>query len=82
MRKFASKQPKLAKIGQNFAFSVQKTHPLTKSTSAPVVAVVTNMSSTLAFEDANLKLLDIVSVADVDAEERVDDSLAKILNMS
>ena len=40
------------------------------------------MSSTLAFEDANLKLLDIVSVADVDAEERVDDSLAEILKLS
>ena len=29
----------------------------------------------LAFEDANSKLLDVVSVADVDAEESVDDSL-------
>ena len=34
---------------------------------------------TLAFEDANSKLLDVVSVADVDAEERVDDSLVEIL---
>ena len=30
---------------------------------------------TLAFEDANSKLLDVVTVADVDAEERVDDRL-------
>ena len=30
---------------------------------------------TLAFEDANSKLLDVVCVANVDAEERVDDSL-------
>ena len=28
---------------------------------------------TLAFEDANSKLLDVVSVADVDAMKRVDD---------
>ena len=33
---------------------------------------------TLAFEDANSKLLDVVSIADVDAEERVDDSLLQI----
>ena len=36
---------------------------------------------TLAFEDANLKLLDVVSIADVDAEERVDDSLVEILKV-
>ena len=36
---------------------------------------------TLAFEDANSKLLDVVSVADVDAEERDDDSLVKILKL-
>ena len=34
---------------------------------------------TLAFEDANSKLLDVVSVADVDAEERVGVSLVMIL---
>ena len=34
---------------------------------------------TLAFEDANSKFLDVVTVADVDAEERVDDSLVEIL---
>ena len=33
---------------------------------------------TLAFEDANSKLFDIVSVADVDAKERVDDSLVQV----
>ena len=37
---------------------------------------------TLAFEDTNSKLLGVVSVTDVDAEERVDDSLVKILRMS
>ena len=36
---------------------------------------------TLAFEDANSKLLDVVSVADVDAEESVDDSLVVILKL-
>ena len=33
---------------------------------------------TLAFEDANSKLLDVVNVADVDAEESVEDSLVEI----
>ena len=36
---------------------------------------------TLAFEDANSKLLDVVIIADVDAEERVDDSLVEILKL-
>ena len=36
---------------------------------------------TLAFEDANSKLLDVISVADVHAEERVDDSLVAILKL-
>ena len=35
----------------------------------------------LAFQDANSKLLDVVSVAEVDAEERVDDSLDEILKL-
>ena len=33
----------------------------------------------LAFEDDNSKLLDVVIVADVDAEERNNDSLVEIL---
>ena len=33
---------------------------------------------TLACEDANLKLVDVVAVADFDAEKRVDDSLVQI----
>ena len=38
---------------------------------------------TLAPEDANSKLLDVVSAADdVDTEERVDDSLVEILKLS
>ena len=36
---------------------------------------------TLVFEDVNSKLLNVVSVADVDAEERVDDSLGVILKL-
>ena len=36
----------------------------------------------LTFKDANSKLLDVASVADVDAEELVDDSLVKILNLN
>ena len=32
----------------------------------------------LACEDANSKLIDVVTVADVDDEERVDDSWVKI----
>ena len=36
---------------------------------------------TLAFEDANSTLLDVVSVADVDSKERVDDSLVGILKL-
>ena len=36
---------------------------------------------TLAFEDDNSKLLDIVCVVNVDAEERVNDSLVKILKL-
>ena len=36
---------------------------------------------TLAFEDANSKLLDVVSVADVGAKECVDDNLVKILKL-
>ena len=37
---------------------------------------------TLDFEYTNSKLLDVVSVADVDAEERVDDNLVEILKLS
>ena len=36
---------------------------------------------TLAFEDANSKLLDVVSVADVDARECVDNSLVEIMKL-
>ena len=37
---------------------------------------------TLAFKDANSKLLDDVSVADVDAEKRIDCSLVQIWKLS
>ena len=36
---------------------------------------------TLAFEDANSKFLNVVSVADFDAKECVDDSLVEILKL-
>ena len=36
---------------------------------------------TLAFEYANSKLLDVVSVADVDARECVDNSLVEIMKL-
>ena len=36
---------------------------------------------TLAPEDANSKLLDVISVADIDAQERVDDSLVGFLKL-
>ena len=36
---------------------------------------------TLACEDANSTLVDVVTVADVDAEKRVDDSLEQIWNL-
>ena len=36
---------------------------------------------TLAFEDDRSKLLDVVSVADVDAKERVDNSLVEIVKL-
>ena len=36
---------------------------------------------TLAFADANSKFLEVVSVADLDAEEGVDDSLVEILKL-
>ena len=41
---------------------------------------LTNLTHvTLAFEDANLKLLDVVSAADVDVKERIVDSLDTVL---
>ena len=36
---------------------------------------------TLAFEDADSKLLDVVNAADVDAEECFDNSLVEILKL-
>ena len=36
---------------------------------------------TLALKDANSRLLDFVRIADIDAEERVVDSLAKTLKL-
>ena len=36
---------------------------------------------TLAFEDANSKLLNVACVANLDAEDRVEDSLVEVLNL-
>ena len=36
----------------------------------------------MAFEDANLKFLDVVTVADFDGEKYVDDSLVEILKLN
>ena len=36
---------------------------------------------TLGFEDANSKLLDVVSIADFDAKECINDSLVDILKL-
>ena len=55
------------------------THSLTHSLNNSCLVDLTD--ETLAFEDANSKLLDVVSVAVVDAEERVDESLVKILKL-
>ena len=51
------------------------THSLTDSRLVDLTDV------TLAFEDANSKLIDVVSVADVDAEERVHDNLVEIMKL-
>ena len=37
---------------------------------------------TLAYEDANSKLVEVVAVVDVDAEKRVDDSLVQIWKLN
>jgi len=50
---------------------------LTKSLNNQCCLYLTDVP--LAFEDANIKILDVVSVADIDAEERVEDSLVEIL---
>ena len=52
---------------------------VTNSLTYSLLADLTDV--TMAFEDAYSKLLDIVGVADVDAEERVDDHLLEILRL-
>ena len=49
LRESATKWPKLAKVGQNFALSVQKGIWLEKSTPLPVVAAVTNIGNVATF---------------------------------
>ena len=55
------------------------THSLVHSLTNSCLVDLTDL--TLAFEDTKSKLLDVVSVADVDAKEHVDDSLVKILKL-
>ena len=43
-----------------------------------LVCLVNLIDVTLRCEDANSKLVEVVTVADVDAEKRVDDSLVHI----
>ena len=52
------------------------THSLTDSRLVDLTDV------TLAFEDANSKLIDVVSVADVDAKERVKYRLVEIFKVN
>ena len=55
--------------------------PLSLTDSLSAVLIVDLTGVTVAFEDANSILLDVGSVADVDAEESVDDSLVEILKL-
>ena len=54
------------------ALATLVTHSLTNS------CLVNLIDVTLACQDANSKLVEVVTVADVDAEKRVDDSLVQI----
>ena len=45
---------------------------------ATLVSLVDFIDLTLACEDANLKFIEVVTVADVDAEDRVGNSLLQI----
>ena len=45
---------------------------------ATLVSLVDFIDLTLACEDANLKVIEVVTVADVDAEDRVGNSLLQI----
>ena len=56
--------------------------PLSVSNSLSPSCLIDLTDMTLAFEDTNSKLLDVVSVADVDAKECVDDSLVDILKLN
>ena len=47
----------------------------------PNSCLVNLIDVTLTCEDANSKLVEVVTVADVDAEKRVDDSLMQILKL-
>ena len=58
------------------SLSTLATHSLTDSPTDCCLVDLTDV--TLAFEDGNSKLLDVVSVVDVGAKERVEDSLVEI----
>ena len=51
---------------------------VSKSLTLTLCCLIYIIDATLACEDANSKLVEIVTVADVDAEKCVDDSLVQI----
>ena len=62
--------------------SLSVTNQLTLTDSASDSDWLSDLTDvTLAFEDADSKLLDVISVADVDAEERVNESLVEITKL-
>ena len=62
--------------------SLSVTNQLTLTDSASDSDWLSDLTDvTLAFEDADSKLFDVISVADVDAEERVNDSLVEITKL-
>ena len=48
-----------------------------QSDSSLIIGLLNLIAVTLACEDANSKLVEVVTVADVDAEKRVHDSLVR-----
>ena len=58
------------------ALATLVTHSLTNS------CLVNLIDVTLACQDANSKLVEVVTVVDVDAEKRVDDSLVQIWKLT
>ena len=65
-----------------YVYRTQSFHWLPLSLVSDSLTPVQQMTDvTLAPDDADSKVLDVVSVADIDAQERVDDSLVDILKL-